>query len=60
MIRLQPENDFMDPIIVQDVVILGRVIGVMRFLNRKEAGRYQLLFYCIEVLLFYFHFQKRF
>ena len=29
--RLQPENDFMDPIIVQDVVILGRVIGVMRF-----------------------------
>ena len=30
-IRLQPENDFMDPIIVQDVVILGRVIGVMRF-----------------------------
>lgn len=31
IIRLQPENDFMDPIIVQDVVILGRVIGVMRF-----------------------------
>ena len=31
VIRLQPENDFMDPIIVQDVVILGRVIGVMRF-----------------------------
>ena len=30
-IRLQPENDFMDPISVQDVVILGRVIGVMRF-----------------------------
>lgn len=31
IIRLQPENDFMDPIIVQDVTILGRVIGVMRF-----------------------------
>lgn len=31
VIRLQPENDFMDPIIVQDVSILGKVIGVMRF-----------------------------
>lgn len=31
IIRLQPENDFMDPIIVQDVTILGHVIGVMRF-----------------------------
>lgn len=31
IIRLQPENDFMDPIIVQDITILGRVIGVMRF-----------------------------
>lgn len=31
IIRLQPENDFMDPIIVKDVTILGRVIGVMRF-----------------------------
>lgn len=30
-IRLQPENDFMDPIIVRDVRILGRVIGVFRF-----------------------------
>ena len=30
--RLQPENDFMDPIIVQDVVILGRV-AVMRFFS---------------------------
>lgn len=29
--RLQPENDYMDPIIVKDVTILGRVIGVMRF-----------------------------
>lgn len=32
-IRLQPENDFMDPIIVKDVVILGKVIGVFRFFN---------------------------
>lgn len=31
VIRLQPENDFMDPIIVKDVVILGKVIGVFRF-----------------------------
>ena len=30
-IRLQPENDFMDPFILPDVEILGRVIGVMRF-----------------------------
>lgn len=32
VIRLQPENDFMDPIIVSDVQILGKVIGVFRFL----------------------------
>lgn len=31
VIRLQPENDTMDPIIVQDVQILGKVIGVFRF-----------------------------
>ena len=31
-IRLQPENDSMDPIIVQDCIILGRVFGVFRFL----------------------------
>lgn len=29
--RLQPENDFMSPIIVKDVSILGKVIGVFRF-----------------------------
>ncbi|HJB81852.1 MAG TPA: transcriptional repressor LexA [Candidatus Mediterraneibacter intestinavium] len=29
--RLQPENDSMDPIIVQEVTILGKVIGVFRF-----------------------------
>ena len=29
--RLQPENDYMDPIIVEDLTILGKVIGVMRF-----------------------------
>ncbi|MCI8402847.1 MAG: transcriptional repressor LexA [Lachnospiraceae bacterium] len=29
-IRLQPENDFMEPIIVDDVQILGKVIGLLR------------------------------
>lgn len=29
-IRLQPENDAIDPIIVKDVTILGRVIGLYR------------------------------
>ncbi|MBD5541373.1 MAG: transcriptional repressor LexA [Lachnospiraceae bacterium] len=29
-IRLQPENDTMEPIIVQDCTILGKVFGVMR------------------------------
>ena len=28
--RLQPENDSMDPIIVDDVQILGKVCGVFR------------------------------
>ena len=31
IIRLQPENDYMDPIIVRDVQIMGKVIGVFRF-----------------------------
>ena len=31
--RLQPENDTMDPIIVDHVDILGRVYGVFRFFN---------------------------
>ncbi len=31
-IRLQPENDNMDPIIVPDCMILGKVFGVFRFL----------------------------
>lgn len=30
--RLQPENDDMEPIIVSEVTILGKVIGVFRFL----------------------------
>ena len=30
-IRLQPENDFMDPIIVDDCMILGKVRGLMRW-----------------------------
>ncbi len=32
-IRLQPENDTMDPIIVTDLQILGKVIGTFRFFN---------------------------
>lgn len=30
-IRLQPENDTMDPIIVDNCEILGKVFGVFRF-----------------------------
>ncbi|MCD8326197.1 MAG: transcriptional repressor LexA [Lachnospiraceae bacterium] len=32
-IRLQPENDAMEPIIVDDCRILGKVFGVFRFCN---------------------------
>ena len=32
-IRLQPENDYMDPIIAEDVTIVGKVKGVFRYLN---------------------------
>ena len=28
--RLQPENDFMEPIILKNVTILGKVIGLYR------------------------------
>ncbi|PKM49732.1 MAG: transcriptional repressor LexA [Firmicutes bacterium HGW-Firmicutes-7] len=31
-VRLQPENDFLKPIIVQDVSILGKVVGLYRTL----------------------------
>ena len=32
--RLQPENDFMEPILVYgELTILGKVIGVLRFMN---------------------------
>lgn len=31
--RLQPENDTMEPIIVSEVSILGKVIGVFRFMR---------------------------
>ncbi len=31
--RLQPENDFMDPIIVPHCEIVGKVIGVFRFMK---------------------------
>ena len=33
IIRLQPENDTMEPIIVPDCTILGKVIGVFRFME---------------------------
>ena len=32
-IRLQPENDTMDPIIVPDCTILGKVFGVFRIMR---------------------------
>ncbi|QPA33096.1 transcriptional repressor LexA [Thermaerobacillus caldiproteolyticus] len=32
-IRLQPENPHLEPIIVRDVTILGKVIGVYRMIN---------------------------
>ncbi|MEE1314056.1 MAG: transcriptional repressor LexA [Lachnospiraceae bacterium] len=32
--RLQPENDYMEPIIVSEALILGKVIGVFRFFNK--------------------------
>ncbi len=32
--RLQPENDSMDPIITQEVEILGKVIGLFRLMSR--------------------------
>ena len=32
-IRLQPENDTMDPIIVPDCQVLGKVFGVLRFFH---------------------------
>ena len=31
--RLQPENDTMEPIIVDEVTILGKVVAVMRYLD---------------------------
>ena len=32
-IRLQPENDYMDPIIADDVTVVGKVKGVFRYFN---------------------------
>ena len=31
--RLQPENDYMDPIICDEVAILGKVVDSMRYYN---------------------------
>ena len=36
--RLQPENDTMDPIIVNECSILGKVFGIMRFLNKGKGS----------------------
>ena len=36
--RLQPENDTMDPIIVNECSILGKVFGIMRFLNLGKGS----------------------
>ena len=33
VIRLQPENDAMEPFILEDVTILGKVAAVMRFFH---------------------------
>ena len=32
-IRLQPENDYMDPIIVNDCTIIGKYIGLIRMMK---------------------------
>lgn len=32
-IRLQPENDYMEPIIAKDVTVVGKVKGVFRYFN---------------------------
>lgn len=32
-VRLQPENDYMDPIIARDVTIVGKVKGVFRYFS---------------------------
>ena len=34
-IRLQPENDFMEPIIVPDVRILGKVVSVYKYAGKR-------------------------
>lgn len=34
--RLQPENDTMEPILVDDVKVLGKVIGLLRMMNHSS------------------------
>ena len=36
--RLQPENDTMDPIIVSEVSIIGKVVGLYRSMNKKKSA----------------------
>ena len=45
--RLQPENDFMEPIIVSDVMIMGKVIGTFRFFKSK-TGRLKIIRVCLD------------
>ena len=37
-IRLQPENDDMDPIIVPDCQVLGSVFGVLRLMKNRKLS----------------------
>ena len=38
--RLQPENSSMDPIILDQVEILGKVIGLFRMMNKTDLYFY--------------------
>ena len=57
-IRLQPENDYMDPILVnpdkETFQILGKVIGVFRFINKETPAALFVLF----LLVRHFHFLR--
>ena len=51
--RLQPENDTMDPIIVNECSILGKVFGIMRF------SKHITIFYSSSTLISFPSFQIR-
>ena len=54
--RLQPENDTMEPIIVSEVEILGKVIGVFRFFQYDIFADWQInqLSVCYHMFLLIF------